>query len=86
MCKYTRYYLLPSITIIMGSDGSKYRITKTLNKSSPWRGFCVIVTINEIKEELVLPNGEKHKFVFNNKGLQILEGAHKGCYKIENVY
>ena len=69
----------------MGSSGSRFRITRTDEEHSPWVGFCTVVEINEILEELCMPNGDKHKFVFINNGLKILEGEHKGFYHLEKL-
>ena len=71
----------------MGADQSRYRITRTDEQASPWVGFCTVVTIDEIGEELVMPNGSKHKFIFiSDKGLRILEGEHKGYYDVQVIY
>ena len=71
----------------MGASESRYRITKTENIGPPWVGLSTVVTINEMKDKLVMPNGEKHKFIFiNNKGLRILEGKHKGYYDVQVIY
>lgn len=71
----------------MGSSESKYRITRTDEMSSPWVGLCTVVTINEDAQELQMPNGDKHKFIFiNDKGLRILEGEHKGYYDCQIIY
>lgn len=69
----------------MGSSESRFRITKTDEKQSPWVGFCTVVTIDEINDELCMPNGDKHKFVFTNNGLKILEGEHRGFYCLEKL-
>jgi len=70
----------------MGANESRYRITRTINRNSPWLGFCTVVKINEISSELYMPNGEKHKFIFTKNGLQITEGEHAGHYKVEVIY
>ena len=70
----------------MGAGESRYRITKSINRSSPWVGFCTVVTINEISSQLCMPNGDKHKFIFTNNGLQITEGEHAGHYKVQVIY
>jgi len=71
----------------MGASESKYRITRTDAPNSPWTGFCAVVTIDEIGQELCMPNGEKHRFIFiNDKGLRIVEGPHKGYYDLQIVY
>jgi len=70
----------------MGGVESRYRITKSINRSSPWLGFCAVVKINEISSELYMPNGDLHKFIFTKNGLQITEGEHAGHYKVEVIY
>ena len=71
----------------MGSSESKYRITRTDEQSSPWVGFCTVVTIGEMEEELQMPNGDRYKFIFvGNSGLRITEGKHKGYYDLEAIY
>lgn len=69
----------------MGAAESKYRITRTDEEQSPWVGFCTVVTIDEINDELQMPNGDKHKFKFTRNGLKILEGEHKGFYSVQNL-
>ena len=69
----------------MGASDSRCRITRTDQAESPWVGFCTVVTINELKDELQMPNGNKHKFVYTNNGLRILEGEHKGFYLVQNL-
>jgi len=70
----------------MGASESKFRISQTVHRTSPWVGFCTVVSIDEFLEELVMPNGDKHKFVFTRNGLRITQGEHKGDYKVENIY
>ena len=71
----------------MGSTGSKYRITRTDEQASPWVGFCTVVTIDELEEELEMPTGQRYKFIFiGNNGLRITEGEHKGYYDVEPIY
>lgn len=68
----------------MGAAESRYRITRTDHRISPWVGFCTVISISE--DELCMPNGDKHKFVFTENGLQITEGEHKGHYKCKVIY
>ena len=71
----------------MGNGDSKYRIIKTYEEGSPWVGFCAVVSIDKIQQELKMPNGDKYKFIFINKfGLRILEGEHKGYYDMQIIY
>ena len=70
----------------MGAAESKYRINRTDNLSSPWTGFCTVVTLDKVSSELCMPNGEKHKFVFTRNGLKITEGEHRGEYTLEVLY
>tara|TARA_Y100000992_G_C21098135_1_gene411276 strand:- start:166 stop:384 length:219 start_codon:yes stop_codon:yes gene_type:complete len=71
----------------MGSSESMYRITRTDEQASPWVGFCTVVRIDQIGEELQMPNGERYKFMFvGNRGLRITEGEHKGYYDLEPIY
>ena len=69
----------------MGSSDSRLRIMRTDQAGSPWVGFCTVVTVDEIYDEVRMPNGDKYKFQYIKDGLQILEGEHKGVYSFERL-
>ena len=70
----------------MGANESMYRITRTEREASPWVGLSVVVKINGKKEELKMPNGDKHNYVFEKDGLRITKGEHKGFYSLQTIY
>ena len=65
-----------------------YRITRTeanikLSDATIWTGLCVVV---ELDDKAVFPNGETYKYKRVRQGLRLLDGPHKGVYKLDKIF
>jgi len=65
-----------------------YRITRTKAKLSLpdatiWTGLCVVV---ELDDKVLFPDGEEYTYKRVSQELRLLDGPHRGVYKLDKIF
>ena len=65
-----------------------YRITRTeanikLSDATIWTGLCVVV---ELDDKVLFPDGEEYTYKRVSQGLRLLDGPHRGVYKLDKIF